>query len=117
MMEQQIQIRRQLPLAAICDELDGLRRRRADTLANLVKEGDPEVDGIPAPRQGAGMAYESWWGAIGLVPLATGLTLRQLAGVLGHEMGHFAQGSAHAGREMKTVCRSASSCSTRLKSR
>ena len=29
---------------------------------------------------------------IGL-PLATSLTLRQLAGVLGHEMGHFAQGS------------------------
>jgi hypothetical protein len=29
---------------------------------------------------------------IGL-PLATGLTLRQLAGVLAHEMGHFAQGS------------------------
>ena len=23
---------------------------------------------------GAGMAYQSWWGAIGLVPLATGLT-------------------------------------------
>ena len=23
---------------------------------------------------GVGMAYQSWWGAIGLVPLATGLT-------------------------------------------
>ncbi len=23
---------------------------------------------------GVGMVYESWWGAIGLVPLATGLT-------------------------------------------
>lgn len=45
MMEQQVQIRRQLPLVAICDELDGLRRRRADTLDNLAKQGDPDVEG------------------------------------------------------------------------
>lgn len=45
MMEKQVQIRRQLPLVAICDELDGLRRRRADTLASLVKQGDPDVEG------------------------------------------------------------------------
>jgi uncharacterized protein (TIGR03083 family) len=45
MMEQQVHIRRQLPLVAICDELDGLRRRRADTLGNLASQGDPDVDG------------------------------------------------------------------------
>lgn len=45
MMERQVHVRRQLPLAAICDELDGLRRRRADTLGHLAEQGDPEVDG------------------------------------------------------------------------
>ena len=45
MMERQVHIRRQLPLVAICDELDGLRRRRAETLAELVEQGDPDVEG------------------------------------------------------------------------
>lgn len=44
-MERQIHVRRQLPLSAIADELDGLRRRRSSQLRALAAEGDPEVPG------------------------------------------------------------------------
>lgn len=42
-MEQHVQIRRQLPLSSIADELAGLRSRRIPTLKSLAKQGDPEV--------------------------------------------------------------------------
>lgn len=45
-MEQHVQIRRQLPLSAIADELAGLRSRRIPTLRSLAKQGDPVV---PSP--------------------------------------------------------------------
>jgi uncharacterized protein (TIGR03083 family) len=45
-MERQVHIRRQLPLAAIADELSGLRRRRLSALRRSAGEGDPDV---PAP--------------------------------------------------------------------
>lgn len=44
-MERQIHVRRQLPLAAIADELDGLRPRRIAQLRTLAEQGDPEVPG------------------------------------------------------------------------
>lgn len=44
-MERQVHVRRQLPLSAIADELDGLRRRRSSQLRGLAAEGDPEVPG------------------------------------------------------------------------
>ena len=45
-MEQHVQIRRQLPLSAIADELAGLRSRRIPTLRSLAAQGDPDV---PSP--------------------------------------------------------------------
>lgn len=44
-MERHVEVRRRLPLAAICDELDGLRRRRIATLRALAERGDPEIAG------------------------------------------------------------------------
>ena len=44
-MERQVHIRRQLPLAAIADELAGLRPRRLATLRSLAEQGDPVVEG------------------------------------------------------------------------
>ena len=46
-MEQQVHVRRQLPLSAIADELAGLRCRRIAELRLLAAEGDPLVK---APR-------------------------------------------------------------------
>lgn len=45
-MERQIHIRRNLPLSAIADELDGLRPRRIAQLRVAAAKGDPDV---PAP--------------------------------------------------------------------
>lgn len=45
-MEQQVHIRRRLPLAAIADELAGLRSRRTPTLRSLAQQDDPVV---PSP--------------------------------------------------------------------
>lgn len=45
-MERQVQVRRQLPLSAIADELAGLRSRRIPTLRSLASQGDPVV---PSP--------------------------------------------------------------------
>jgi uncharacterized protein (TIGR03083 family) len=42
-MERQVHIRRQLPLAAIADELAGLRKRRISNLRRLAADGDPDV--------------------------------------------------------------------------
>jgi uncharacterized protein (TIGR03083 family) len=44
-MEQHVYIRRLLPLAAIADELAGLRSRRTPTLRSLAARGDPDVTG------------------------------------------------------------------------
>ncbi len=44
-MEQQVHVRRQLPLCAIADELAGLRPRRIAELHRLAAEGDPMVKG------------------------------------------------------------------------
>jgi uncharacterized protein (TIGR03083 family) len=44
-MEQHVYIRRLLPLAAIADELAGLRSRRTPTLRALAERGDPDVTG------------------------------------------------------------------------
>ena len=46
-MEQQVHVRRQLPLSAVADELAGLRPRRIAELRLLAAEGDPAVK---APR-------------------------------------------------------------------
>ena len=44
-MEQHVYIRRLLPLAAIADELAGLRSRRTPTLRSLADRGDPDMPG------------------------------------------------------------------------
>jgi uncharacterized protein (TIGR03083 family) len=44
-MEQQVHVRRQLPLCAVADELAGLRPRRIAELRRLAAEGDPMVKG------------------------------------------------------------------------
>ena len=44
-MEQQVHVRRQLPLCAVADELAGLRPRRIAELHRLAAEGDPMVKG------------------------------------------------------------------------
>jgi uncharacterized protein (TIGR03083 family) len=44
-MERQVHVRRQLPLSAIADELDGLRRRRSSQLRAAAEQGDPPVPG------------------------------------------------------------------------
>ena len=49
-MERQVHIRRQLPMAAIADELAGLRRRRLSSLRRSAGEGDPEVAGVFGTR-------------------------------------------------------------------
>ena len=50
-MEQQVHVRRQLPLQAVVDELAGLAPRRIAQLRSQAAEGDPEVAGLMGTRR------------------------------------------------------------------
>ncbi len=87
----------------------GIRREQAPLLFQLVERVRATV-GAPQPREirldtlvnasadfrgGIGSLFRRDYLALTIgTPLLAGLTLRQLAGVLAHEMGHFAQGSS-----------------------